>query len=86
MMTDAPARFAEPRVWLWHWDRYVDYPAYAGGYGGWRIKVAADARSVSVRIHRFGAFTGLAPEVDSRRGIFCIAESWPHFHFRHAIV
>lgn len=33
-----------------------------GGYGGWRIKVDADARSVSMRIQRFGAFTALEPE------------------------
>jgi alpha-glucosidase len=33
-----------------------------GGYGGWRIKVEADAKSVSVRVQRFGAFRGLDPE------------------------
>jgi hypothetical protein len=31
--------------------------------GGWRIMVEADAKSVSVRVQRFGAFTGLDPEV-----------------------
>ena len=35
----------------------------AGGYGGWRIKVEADAKSVSVHVQRFGAFTRLDPEV-----------------------
>ncbi len=40
-----------------------DSEAYrTGGHGGWGIKVKADARSVSVRIQRFGAFTGLDPE------------------------
>ena len=34
-----------------------------GGYGGWRIMVEADAKSVSVRVQRFGAFTRLDPEV-----------------------
>ena len=35
----------------------------AGGYGGWRIMVEADAKSVSVRVQRFGAITGLDPEM-----------------------
>jgi alpha-glucosidase len=33
-----------------------------GGYGGWRINVESDMKSVSVRIQRFGVFTGLDPE------------------------
>jgi alpha-glucosidase len=33
-----------------------------GGYGGWRITVESHTKSVSVRIQRFGAFTGLDPE------------------------
>lgn len=33
-----------------------------GGHGGWRVEVEADTRSVSVRIRRFGAFTGLDPD------------------------
>ncbi|HEX3496235.1 MAG TPA: hypothetical protein VHT02_03515, partial [Methylocella sp.] len=32
------------------------------GYGGWRINVEAGAKSVSVRMQRFGAFTGPDPE------------------------
>jgi hypothetical protein len=35
----------------------------AGGYGGWRIKAEADAKSVSVRVQRFDVFTRLDPEV-----------------------
>jgi hypothetical protein len=31
--------------------------------GAWRIMVEADAKSVSVRVQRFGAFTGLDPEM-----------------------
>jgi hypothetical protein len=38
-------------------------PDKTGGYGGWRIKVEADAKSVSVRVQRFGAFTGLQVRV-----------------------
>jgi hypothetical protein len=39
--------------WCWGWQGRLE------GYGGWRIKVEADAKSVSVRVQRFGAFTGL---------------------------
>jgi alpha-glucosidase len=33
-----------------------------GRYGGWRIEVEADTKSVSVRVSRFGTFTRLDPE------------------------
>jgi alpha-glucosidase len=35
----------------------------SGGYGGWRIKVEADTKSVVVAVQRYGAFTGLDADV-----------------------
>jgi alpha-glucosidase len=33
-----------------------------GGFGGWRVDIDADKNTISVRIRRYGAFTGLEPE------------------------